>query len=142
MRSPHPKTTAIGASNSWRAKEWRDPESPYGIVPLNVDQKRPKNEILQEFDGRCFPNTEHDGILDSADGRDAVDAGRITIEEQPELDLAVRRAGAGRRRVASDGGVHPHGGHPAAAGPRPADGVPLRLRELGPDGHASVGAAR
>ena len=69
------------------------------------------------------------------------DAGRVTIEEQPELDLAVVR-GPSRRRVASDGGAHPHGGHSAAAGPRPARGVPLPLRELGPDGLASAGAAR
>ena len=52
------------------------------------------------------------------------------------------RAGAGLRRVASDGGAHAHGGHPAAAGPRPARGVPLPLRELGSDGLASAGAAR
>ena len=52
-----------------------------------------------------------------------------------------RRAGAVGRRVASDGGAHPHDGHPAAPGPRPARRVPLPLRELGPDGLASAGAA-
>ena len=55
------------AQDAWWAMEWRDPDSPYKIVLLDDDQKRLKNEILHEIDGRCFPNTEHDDIIDSGD---------------------------------------------------------------------------
>jgi len=68
-------------------------------------------------------------------------AGRVTIEEQPELDLAVVRG-------PSAGEWHPMAVHTRTAATRlllvhgPRDGVPLPLRELGPDGLASAAAAR
>ena len=42
----------------WWARMWRDPESPYRIVPVSPEQEELAERILTEISPRCFPGTD------------------------------------------------------------------------------------
>ena len=50
------------AQQAWWARRWRDPDSPYAIVPLNLEQEVLKSKLLREIDPRCFPSADPDQI--------------------------------------------------------------------------------
>ena len=50
------------AQQTWWARRWRDPGSPYAVVPLNLEQEVLKSKLLHEIDPRCFPSGDADQI--------------------------------------------------------------------------------
>ena len=46
------------AREAWWARRWRDPKSPYAIVPLTLEQEVLKSRLLREIDPRCFPSAD------------------------------------------------------------------------------------
>ena len=42
----------------WWAKQWEDPQSPYGIAKLNAQQEEIRAAVLEEIDERCFPGVD------------------------------------------------------------------------------------
>ena len=50
------------AQQVWWARRWRDPRSPYAIVPLDLEQEVLKSRLLREIDPRCFPSADPDQI--------------------------------------------------------------------------------
>ena len=53
----------------WWARMWRDPESPYRIVPVSPEQEELAERILTEISPRCFPGTDPEDIPDRPDAR-------------------------------------------------------------------------
>ena len=54
----------------WWARMWRDPESPYRIVPVNPEgRKSSPNGFSPRSDPRCFPGTDPEDIPDRPDAK-------------------------------------------------------------------------
>lgn len=76
---------------AWWAQMWRDPESPYRIVPLTAEQASLAERVCEQIDPRCFPNTDPDDIPDLADARIiaeslAVDAKMLLTSNLQSID--------------------------------------------------------
>ena len=56
----------------WWARQWEDPQSPYGIAKLNAQEEEIRAAVLEEIDERCFPGV--DTIELHADARIAAES--------------------------------------------------------------------